>query len=99
MREQVQDAGAQARVDYELSRLARLMGPALCSLMGGHRSIGDRQSPMAYEFTGQGARRSLHRLSRRSKTLACRQHATQFFALHETQAVDIVPCATPSFLE
>lgn len=50
VREQVQDAGAQARVDYELSRLARLMGPALCSLMGGHRSIGDRQSPMACEF-------------------------------------------------
>jgi hypothetical protein len=33
-------------------------GPALRPLMGGHRSIGDRRSPMAYEFTRQDARGS-----------------------------------------
>lgn len=89
-------------MDHELSRLARLVGPALGPLMGGHRSIGDRRRAMACEFTRQGARRSLHRLSRRSKISACRQHTTQFFALHETHGdsrVDIVPCATSSFLE
>ena len=39
------------------------------------------------EFTRQGARGSLYRLSHRSETMAGRQHATQFFALHETQSL------------
>ena len=56
VREQVQDGGAQAHVDRELSRLARLVSPARGPLMGGHRSIGDRRRAMAYAFTRQGAR-------------------------------------------
>ena len=87
VREQVQDGGAQARVDGKRARFAWLMSPALRPLMSGHRTIGDRRRPMAGEFTRQGARRSLHHLSRRSKTRACRQHTTQFFALHETQSL------------
>ena len=87
VREQVQDGGAQAHVDHELPRLARLVRPALRPLMGGHRSIGDRRRPMAGAFTRQGARRSLHHVSRHSKTRACRQHTTQFFAFHETQSL------------
>jgi hypothetical protein len=66
------------------------MSPALRPLLGGHRAIGDRRHPMAYEFTRQGARGSLHRLSRRSKTIACRQHTTQFFAFREVQS--LIPC-------
>jgi hypothetical protein len=86
VREQVQDGGAQARVDGERSRLARLVGPALRPLMGGHRSIGDRRRPMAREFTRQGTRSSLHDLGGGAEARARRQHTTQFFALHETQA-------------
>lgn len=42
---------------------------------------------MAHEFTRQSARGSLYRLSHCSETMACRQHATQFFTLHEVQSL------------
>ena len=98
MREQVQDVGTQARVDGERARCAWLMSPTLHQLMGGHRAIGDRRHPMACEVTRQRARSSLYRLSHRSETMACRQHVTQFFTLHEGQSLTL-PCATPWFLE
>lgn len=85
VREQVQDAGAQAREDYELSRLAWLMGPALCSLMGGHRSIGDRQGVVAKEFSrdrGLGAWLSAGAMARRLDPPANRRlHASRFTKL------------------
>jgi hypothetical protein len=86
----VEDGGAQARVDGERARFAWLMSPPLRPLMGGYRAIGNRRRPMACEFTRQRARGSLYRLSYRSKPLACRQHATQFFTLHEGQL--LIPC-------
>jgi hypothetical protein len=90
VREQVQDGGAQPRVDGERARVAWLMSPTLRPLMGGHRAIGDRRRPLACEFTRQRARGSLYRLSHCSETMACRQHATQCFALHEGQS--LIPC-------
>ena len=90
VREQLQDGGAQARVDCKRPRLARLVGPALRPLMGGHRSIGDRRSPMACEFTRQGTRGSLHDLGGGAEARARRQHTTQFFALYEGQS--LIPC-------
>jgi hypothetical protein len=59
-------------------------------LLGGYRAIGDRRRPMACAFTRQRARGTGYCLRYRPETMTCRQHATQFFALHEGQS--LIPC-------
>lgn len=84
--QQHQHGAAKSAMDRELAGLPWTMSPPVGTLMRGDGPIGDGAGSMPSEFSRHRTRRVPQRLSRGPQAISGRQHPTEFFTLHKSQA-------------
>jgi hypothetical protein len=83
LREQCEDRRAQAGLDRQLPRLARVMGPGLHPLVSTHPPIRQGRGVLTSEIARHGTQGSTQRLSDDPETRPSGHYATQLLAFHE----------------